>query len=322
MEQDIWYLILNPQAGGGRGAKLEKKIYQQMQAAGIGFEALKTNYAGEAETAAAKAIEAGFNKIVVAGGDGTLNEVINGVLSQSVKPSEELLIAQIPIGTGNDWRKTWGIPKGIKESISLLRNPKSTLQDVAKVTYQNSGVEEIKWFINMAGCGFDAEVTLAANQKKAKGQSGFFTYIFQLIKTLKQFKEPRMCFEIDSHKFEDDIFAILAGICRYAGNSMLLVPDADPRDGFFHLTIAKKIKRTKVIRNLHRLFNGSFVNLEEVSVHQCKRLHIKTAGLPIQADGESIGETPAMFEIFEKKLHVVIHADYVFKKSNGVVSSI
>jgi diacylglycerol kinase (ATP) len=316
MEQDIWYLILNPQAGGGKGAKLEKKIYRQMHAAGIGFEAFKTNHAGEAQSAAVQAIEAGFNKIAVSGGDGTLNEVINGVMSQNVKPSEELLIAQIPIGTGNDWRRSWGIPKSIKESISLLRNPKSTLQDVAKITFQNAGVEESKWFINIAGCGFDAEVTLAANQKKAKGQSGFFTYIFQLIKTLKKFKEPKMVFEIDSQKYEDDIFAILAGICRYAGNSMLLVPDANPQDGLFHLTIAKKIKRTKVIRNLHRLFNGSFVNLEEVSVHQCKRLQIKTAGLPIQADGESIGETPAMFEIFEKKLHVVIHADYVFKKSN------
>jgi diacylglycerol kinase (ATP) len=316
MEQDIWYLILNPQAGGGKATKLEKKIYLRMHAAGIGFEAFKTNYAGEAQTAAIQAIEAGFNKIVVAGGDGTLNEVINGVLSQKIKASEEILIAQIPIGTGNDWRRTWGIPKGIKESIALLQNPFSTLQDVAKVTYQNSGVKESKWFINIAGCGFDAEVTLAANQKKAKGQSGFFTYIFQLIKTLKQYKEPRMSFEIDSKKFEDDIFAILAGVCKFAGNSMLLVPDADPRDGFFHLTIAKKIKRIKVIRNLHRLFNGSFVNLEEVSVHECKRLQINTAGLPIQADGESIGETPAMFEIFEKKLHVVIHTDHVFKKSN------
>jgi len=316
MEQDIWYLILNPQAGGGKAAKLEKKIYRQMHAAGIGFEAFKTNYAGEAKTAAVQAIEAGYIKIVVAGGDGTLNEVINGVLSQNVKPSEEILIGQIPIGTGNDWCKTWGIPKGIKESIALLRNPKSTLQDVAKITFQNAGVEDSKWFLNIAGCGFDAEVTLAANQKKAKGQSGFFTYIFQLIKTLKQYKEPRMKYEIDSKEFEYDIFAILAGVCKYAGNSMLLVPDADPRDGYFHLTIAKKIKRTKVIRNLHRLFNGSFVNVEEVSVCQCKRLLIKTSGLQIQADGESIGETPAMFEIFEKKLHVVIHADHVFKKSN------
>jgi diacylglycerol kinase family enzyme len=151
MEQDIWYLILNPQAGGGKAAKLEKKIYRQMQAAGIGFEAFKTNYAGEAKTAAVRAIEAGYNKIVVAGGDGTLNEVINGVLSQNVKPSEEILIAQIPIGTGNDWRRTWGIPKGIKESISLLRNPKSTLQDVAKITFQNAGVEDSKWFLNIAG---------------------------------------------------------------------------------------------------------------------------------------------------------------------------
>ena len=316
MEQDIWYLILNPQAGGGKGAKLEKKIYRQLHAAGIGFEAFKTNYAGEAQKATIHAIEAGYNKFVVAGGDGTLNEVINGVMRQNVKPSEELLIAQIPIGTGNDWRRTWRIPKNIKESISLLRNPKSTLQDVAKITFQNAGVEDSKWFINIAGCGFDAEVTLAANQKKAKGQSGFFTYISQLIKTLMQYKEPRMSFEIDSQKFDDDIFAILAGVCKFAGNSMLLVPDANPQDGLFHLTIAKKIKRTKVIRNLHRLFNGSFVNLEEVSVHPCKCLQINTAGLHIQADGESIGETPAIFEIFEKKLQVVIHTDYVFKKSN------
>ena len=316
MEQDIWYLILNPQAGGGKGAKLENKIYQHLKAAEIRFVVFKTNHAGEAIIASRNAVQEGYKKIVVAGGDGTLNEVANGILSQEYYPSVDILLAQIPVGTGNDWRRTWGIPKGLQESISLLRNPERTLQDVAKVTYQNSGLEESKWFINIAGCGFDAEVTLAANQKKAKGQSGFFTYISQLIKTLKQYKEPKMSFEIDSEKFEYDIFAILAGVCRYAGNSMLLVPDADPRDGYFHLTIAKKIKRTKVIRNLHRLFNGSFVDLEEVSVHQCKHLQIKTAGLPIQADGESIGETPAMFEIFEKKLQVVIHTDNVFKKSN------
>lgn len=316
MEQDIWYLILNPQAGGGKGAKLENKIYKHLKAAEIRFVVFKTNFAGEAIIATHNAIQEGYKNILVAGGDGTLNEVANGILSQGFYPSEEIVLAQIPVGTGNDWRKTWGIPQGVKESISLLRNPKKTLQDVAKVTYQNSGAEESKWFINIAGCGFDAEVTLSANQKKAKGQSGFFTYISQLIKTLKQYKEPRMNFAIDSEDFEDDIFAILAGVCRFAGNSMLLVPDADPRDGLFHLTIAKKIKRTKVIRNLHRLFNGSFVNLKEVSVHACKRLQIKTAGLPIQADGESIGETPAMFEIFEKKLQVVIHTDYVFKKSN------
>jgi YegS/Rv2252/BmrU family lipid kinase len=316
MEQDSWYLILNPQSGGGKGRKLERAILFELNCAGIKFTSYKTSFAGDAIAATSCAIRNGFKKILVAGGDGTLNEVVNGILSQDAKPSEDILLAQIPIGTGNDWRRTWGIPKSIKESIAILQNPKTTMQDVAKIIFNNAGVNQEKWFLNIAGCGFDAEVTLAANQKKAKGQSGFFTYIFQLIKTLKQYKEPRMVFEIDSEKFEEDIFAILAGVCRYAGNSMLLVPDADPRDGVFHLTIAKKIKRTKVIRNLHRLFNGSFVNLEEVSVHECKRLQINTADLPIQADGESIGETPAMFEIFEKKLHVVIHTDNVLKKSN------
>ena len=312
MEQDIWYLILNPQSGGGKGGKLERKIFLELNNAGIKYSYYKTSFAGDAIEATTSAIRNGFKKILVAGGDGTLNEVVNGILSQDEKPSEEILLAQIPIGTGNDWRRTWGIPKGIKESISLLQNPHSTLQDVAKITFDNAGIEQEKWFLNIAGCGFDAEVTLAANRKKDKGRSGFFTYIAQLIKTLRHFKEPLIVFEIDSESYKEKIFAILAGVCKYAGNSMLLVPDANPKDGFFHLSIAKEINRLKVIRNLHRLFNGSFVNLEEVNVYKCKRLHIKTPHLPIQADGESIGQTPALFEIFEQKLLIVTHHNHVF----------
>ena len=306
MEQGSWYLILNPQAGGGRGIKHEQEILQAISRRSLTCELYTTRCAGDATDAVQRAIEQGHRKIVVAGGDGTMNEVLNGIMQQNTVPSVSILLAQIPVGTGNDWRRTWNIGGSIQGAISLLENPATTIQDVAKITFQHQGHEKTQWFMNVAGCGFDAQVTLAANQAKSEGKSGLFTYISKLITTLSAYQEPRIRYRIDTKEYNNETFALLAGICKYAGNAMKLVPEADPRDGLFHLTVANKISKFKVIRNLHRLFTGSFIKLKEVKTFTCRELEILTPELQIQADGESIGHSPALFEISPRKLHIVI----------------
>ncbi len=305
MEQADWFLILNPKAGGGKGLRHKWRIEQSLVNAGISYTLYETKHGGDAIEVTKKSIEKGFRKFVVAGGDGTLNEVANGILEQTHIPSNQILLAQIPVGTGNDWRRTWKIPNSIESSINLLKNPISKQQDVAHISFQNRGVEREMWFINVAGCGFDAKVAQAANAAKAQGKSGVLTYVSHLVGTLTKYKEPRIDFSVDDKKQDTELFALLAGICRYAGNAMKLVPEAEPSDGLFHLTIASKIKRIKVIFNLPRLFTGSFTKLKEVQTMTCAKLEIHTPDLPIQADGESIGSTPAIFVIHSQKLNIV-----------------
>lgn len=305
MEQSRWYLILNPMSGGGKAAKSKAEILRELEAQSIAYECYETRSIEDATRATKLAIENGFRNFLVAGGDGTLNEVVNGMMQQTAVPISTLLLAQIPVGTGNDWRRTWKIPGSVKASITCLKHPKIAFQDVAKIDYYLEGKSKSSYFLNVAGCGFDAEVAIAANKAKAQGKSGFFTYISQLIITLSRYKEPVVRFKMDDSEQEAMLFALLAGICKYAGNAMKLVPEAQPDDGLFHLTIARKISRLKVIGNLGRLFSGSFVELKEVSSSTCKRLEVFTEGLSIQADGESIGQTPAIFEILPYQLQVV-----------------
>lgn len=305
MEHANWFLILNPKAGGGKGLRNKRRIEQSLTNAGISYTLYETKHVGDAIEITKQSIEKGFRKFVVAGGDGTLNEVANGILGQAHVPSDQILLAQIPVGTGNDWRRTWKIPNSIESSINLLKNSVSQKQDVANISFSNQGKESNLWFINVAGCGFDAEVAQAANAAKAQGKSGILTYVSHLVGTLTKYKEPRVDYSVDNQKQHTELFAILAGICRFAGNAMKLVPDAEPSDGLFHLTIASKINRIKVIFNLPRLFTGSFTKLKEVQTLTCTKLEIHTPGLPIQADGESIGYTPAIFVIHSQKLNIV-----------------
>lgn len=306
MTEEAWFLIVNPQAGGGKGLKKKASIIAALQHAGLSHFVYETKCPGDASTSVEEAVSKGYRRFVVAGGDGTLNEVANGILNQKYVPSDQLLLAQIPVGTGNDWRRSWNIPNSIEGSVALLKNPKSAKQDVASITFQANGKEEKLWFMNVAGCGFDAEVTLSANAAKTKGKSGFFTYIGQLVKTLASYQEPEVQFRVDNQTHSAHLFSLLAGICKYAGNAMKLVPQANPSDGLFHLTIASKISRLKVILNLPRLFSGSFTQLKEVKSLTCTEIEIQTSGLPIQADGESIGHTPAIFVVHPLKLHIVI----------------
>jgi diacylglycerol kinase family enzyme len=150
-------------------------------------------------------------------------------------------------------------------------------------------------------------VAYAANRAKENGQSGMLTYIGQLISTLYSYKEPRVKIWLDDRAFEVELFSILAGICKFAGNNMLLLPDAVPNDGLFDITLATKISKLNVVLNLPKLFNGKFVKLKEVKQFRCSKVRIESfPAIALQADGESIGETPVLFDVIPNAIRIVV----------------
>lgn len=307
MIKDTWFLIVNPSAGGGKAQNHIHEIEMLLRERNIAFEIDVTACPGDASNIVVKAITDGFRKFIVAGGDGTLNEVANGILFQNTVPSTHIILAQLPLGTGNDWRRTYGIPDRLADCIDIIKKGKTIFQDAGLVHYSAQGKTNKKYFINVAGCGFDAHVTMDANQNKLKGKSGTMTYIGSLISSIYTYKEPKVRVEMDGKKTDLELFTLLAGICKYAGNKMKLVPHAIPNDGLLQTIKVRKISRLKIILNIARLFSGSFTKLAEVESGSCKNIKVSSESpLLFQIDGESVGEAPFEIEILSSCLCVVV----------------
>jgi YegS/Rv2252/BmrU family lipid kinase len=306
MEQTAWYLILNPMAGGGKAEKKYPQIAELLTKKGISFTTFKTSAAGDGEKAVTTALKDGYRKILVCGGDGTLNEIVNGIMNQDLVPNQEITIGLIPIGTGNDWGRTWNLSRNIKTSIAILQNGKTAIQDVGLVKFDHKPDSKI-WFMNVAGCGFDAAVAYAANKEKEKGNSGVLTYIKQLVYTLFKYEPVECQLTINGKTVSAQLFAVLVGIGKFAGNKMKLVPNAIPNDGLFDITLVHKISPWKVIRNFPKLFNGKFLGLKEVSVYQGTEFSITSKkDVYFQADGESMGKVPLHITLVPNAIKVII----------------
>lgn len=307
--QDKWFLLLNPEAGSGKGRKMLPWIESALRKARVAYSVYLTRSPGDAINAAEKAINQGYEKIIAAGGDGTFHEVCNGIIRQKRIPSADVMLALIPIGTGNDWPKTWNISTNIQTAVSLLLQPRTQVLPAGRIEYTSGEQIRQVWFANVAGCGFDAAVAQAANEAKKQGKSGVFTYIAQLVLCLFRYRESPAIIRINNQEFRTNLFTVLAGMGKYAGKGMKLLPLANPLSGQFSITLVQQISRWKIILNIAKLYKGSFVRMKEVSIHQGTELHIQAgSNIHLQADGESLGTCPVSMIFFPDKIRLVVPA--------------
>jgi diacylglycerol kinase (ATP) len=302
------FIIINPNAGSRRGIHDWPAIARLLDASGIKYEYSFTNGKGEAGEYTAKAIEQGIRNIIVTGGDGTLNEAVNGLFMQTIVPPEEVTLAMIPVGTGNDWGRTYGMPNDHAATVKMIRENHTTLQDVGIVSYIDGEIKKERYFINVAGIGFDAVVTSDTNHRKERGSGGKIAYMKSLLLSLFKYSHQQIIIEADGLTlFSGEMYSANAGICKYSGGGMMQVPFAIPDDGMLDITIFRKMGKLVVIRNTKRLYDGSFVKLKYVSTHRAERISFKSNDrVLLEVDGESIGSVPAEFRILPKALKVVV----------------
>lgn len=303
-----WTIIHNPTASSGKSAKRWPEIKALLEQLGIGYEYHATQGPGHATHLAAQAIQGGARRLVAIGGDGTANEVANGIFQQTEVPTTDILLAQIPVGTGNDWGRTIGIPRKWPEAVRALQSDKSILQDVGIVDHASTGKPQRHYFVNIGGMGFDAFVGITANEKKAQGKGGVMGYVSALISSLLKWKARPLSYNVDGEAIADEkVFSLVIGICKYNGGGMKQCPDAIYDDGLLDLTIIQDLPKMKVIRNVPRLFSGTFVKNREVKQYRGREIRLECEpGNPLEVDGEVIGEGPATFSLIPKALRVVV----------------
>lgn len=302
-----WFVIVNPNAGKRKGQHDWLTIARLLGEAGIDFINIFTEHRDHAMLLARKYIEKGFRNIIVVGGDGTLNEVVNGIFTQKHISPSEVTLAMIPVGTGNDWCRMFNIPSDYKEAIAIIAKGNQFVQDAGMVKYFSSlGQEKTRYFLNMAGMGFDALVAKKTNKQKEKGKGGPLSYVVNIFSSLFYYKATKTTILLDNETVTQDVFSMSVGICQFNGGGMKQAPDAKPDDGLFDLTIIKNIGKFKVIRNVIKLFDGSFTRLPEVSTFRSSHIVIKSIfPMYLEVDGESLGHTPFEFSIIPQSLKVI-----------------
>jgi YegS/Rv2252/BmrU family lipid kinase len=301
-----WSAIVNPNAGNGKGHKDWDLIAGFMKKEQLTFTVKFTESKGHAIILSREAVRAGSRNILVVGGDGTLNEVVNGIFTTDSCATTDILLALIPVGTGNDWGRMFGIPLDYEKAVRIISENNQMLHDIGIIRYHNGEEKRQRYFINIAGLGFESVVVKRTNYQKDRGHSGKAIYFYNLLMSLLTYKNSRAEIIADGKAMVADIFSINVGNGRYCGGGMRQTPDALPDDGLLDVTVIKGIGKIEIIRSLKMLYDGTILRHPKIDGYKCKNLKVSSEALMLaEADGESLGHTPAEFSILPASIRIV-----------------
>jgi len=302
-----WYIIANPAAGNGKSKKELTSVCETMESNGFTYEIAETKNKGHATDLVVEGIANGFRKIIAIGGDGTNNEVVNGILLQKDVPSSSITYCLFPVGTGNDWVKEYGISKNLEEWIKMLKANKVFVQDVGLVRFLKNGKQSQRYFANVAGMAYDPYV-LAEMEKLKRPVTNRLAYLLYGMYYVFKYNLQKARVHFNGKTVENYFYLINAGICKYSGGGMRLVPHAIPDDGRLALTLAGKLSKIGVLLNSYRFYNGTIGDHPKVDVFKSDYIKVEAVDEPIalEVDGELIGETPVEFSVIPKGLKVIV----------------
>ncbi len=301
-----WFTIVNPNAGNGKGKKDWDRISGLFEKNNIPLKIKFTEKKRQAIEFTRGAIAEGFRKFISVGGDGTLNEIVNGVFTQEYCSPKKIIMGLIPVGTGNDWGRMFGIPLVYEGAVKVIKECKLMLHDIGVISYYYGNEKEKRYFINIAGLGFEAVVVRKTNKQKDKGRSNKAIYLYSLLISLISYKNTKADIIIDGKKSTCSVFSINVGNGRYCGGGMRQTPDALPDDGLLDITVIKEMGRIEIIRSLKILYDGTILSHPKVDGYRSDNIKVNSESLLYaEADGETLGHTPAEFSIIPEAVNIV-----------------
>jgi YegS/Rv2252/BmrU family lipid kinase len=307
--ENRWLVIVNPNAGKKKGEKDWPVISQLLTENGFEYIHEFTAHRDHAMILTQEYIIKGFRKIIVVGGDGTLNEVVNGIFKQDKCNTTDVMVGMIMVGTGNDWGRMYNLKEKYPKAIKILKKQRLFVQDAGMVIYQEDSVEKTRYFVNIAGLGYDALVARMTNSVKEKGGGGPLSYLVNLVKGLFRYQHAYLDVEIDGESvYKGRVFSMSVGICKFNGGGMMQLPFAIPDDGLLDVTIFKNVTKMTVIRQIKKLYAGTFTDLPFVQTHRGQTVSVISSTHDrsnLETDGESLGHTPFTFRIIPKSVKII-----------------
>lgn len=296
---NIWKVIINPFSGDNLNSTVWERIIKGLKDAGIEFEYEISQYHLHIIKMVRQSLTNGFQRFIIIGGDGSLNEAVNGIYSQNQVAPADIITAHFSLGTGNDWQRTHNLPAHYPDMIELIKAGNTSFQDVGVATFKGMNGNKINYFVNVAGMGFDAYVVKRTARKSEKKRSSKFSYLFALLRSLISYQCSTASVSVDGNEvFSGKLFSLCTGIGKFNGGGMMQLPDAISNDGLLDVTIIRKVSKIKVLANVKNLYDGSFKRLKEVSMFKGTQVKVSAdAPLALECDGELPGQSPVTFNI-------------------------
>ena len=293
--------ICNPASGGGGYSPEEVRRALD----GFELEWIETQQKGDAREAAREWAE---GLLIVVGGDGTVNEAINGLGLAGFPP--DVTLGLLPTGTGNDLAATLGIPEDHESAVRTLGQQRVRTLDAAKVN--SAGIGE-RYFINVANGGLGAEVSVVTDEE-SKGRWGKLAYLRDSLEMARDFDVQEISLTLDGEERRVRAVNIAIGNCRYAGGGWLAVPRANPEDGLLDIVVIEDVGIGEVLSLAPATLTRSD-HLDKEGVFSARAAEIQVdsqpGGLEFTADGEVIGDEPANFSVIPGAINLIVGEDYV-----------
>ncbi len=305
-------VIANPAAGKGTGQYLIPKVEAELQRQGIPFDLVRTEYSGHACELAKAAAEKGYDVIAAAGGDGTVNEVLNGLMLAQQAGLGKARLGVICVGRGNDFAFGAGLSTAWEEGCRVIATGKPKQIDIGKVNGDQLRNGE-RFFGNGVGIGFDAIVNIQASKTRL---NGFLNYMVAALRTLLlYFQAPTVRIECDGESLTQAALMISIMNGRRMGGGFLMTPDSSISDGILDLCIARKVSRATILMMLPRFMKGTQGTHPAVRFLRSQRVHVTAlkGTLTAHADGETICTDcrEMAVEIFPGQMEVMAQTDSV-----------
>ena len=282
-------IIINPKSGKNYFRAQRKYLFELLRHRHQPFTYRVTQYPDHAIECARELVEKGYDQILVLGGDGTLSEVINGIMRADLtaEQRQKVRFGLMPRGTGNDWGRFWGLTKKHKESLRRFFEGEGHPIDIGCVTYWRNNIEHHRYFINSVGFGVDPLCCKKAEALKYYIGSHHVNYLFGLIAAIIQHKSQHMILTVDGKPTVNDaLFTMNIGNGPFSGGGIRQNPDADPSDGIFNSMFIKRPTFGQILKAIPKLYNGRLTELPFVYPIKGKEIEIDYRHhILIEADG-------------------------------------
>ena len=318
--KNIWLVVVNVFAASRKAGSVWKRAAVMMDQAGLKYKAKFTGGEDNAIAISRKAAAKGYRKFVAVGGDGTVHDVLNGI-AEYVYDSEcsalsDFTLAVLPVGSGNDWVKSTGVPGDLHDAVGVLAQGYTGLQDVVKVSVLDpcdidSSPLGVSFMANVGGVGLDARVCEIVNRKKEQGKRGKKLYVSALLYCIRHRVPIRAKVVCDGVEvFSGKYLSIAFGVGKYSGGGMRQTPLAELGDGLLDVTVIPDIPIWTIAKEVPRLFTGTFHKVEVLTQAKCREVLVLPAGEadaePAEVDGEVIGRAPVRMEVLPEQINVVM----------------
>lgn len=299
--------VVNPASGNGSTGRRWPEIAHRAAEAGLRGETLMSRGPGEIGGLARRAAEEGARLIVVVGGDGTVNEAVNGLVRAAREPTVELAI--LPRGTGRDFVRTFGIPAGLDEAIAVASKGRPLTIDAGRASYAAWDGSQVEgYFANVASAGMSGAIAQRANDS-SKLLGGRLSYFWATLAVFAGWQNTEVAVAVDGQERHGRMHDVIVANGQYLGGGMRICPEAEPDDGLFDVLLIGNLTKRDLLLTLPKTYKGKHLPHPKAELLRGATVTVDApTPLPIELDGEQPGTTPVRFEVVPRALRVRVPA--------------